>query len=85
MYISVRKGDIAILIGAAAIAAYEKTVADDEDLVSRRVASYKATHPLLTYGIVLITAAHVLELLPEQVDVYHHLMRFMRPKRPPTC
>jgi uncharacterized membrane protein YgdD (TMEM256/DUF423 family) len=78
MKVLVRKGDIAILIGAAAIALYEKTVADDEDLVSRRVAAYKVTHPVLTYGIVLVTAAHVLELIPSRLDPYHRLVRYFR-------
>lgn len=78
MRISVRKGDVAILIGAAAIAVYEKRVEDDEDLISCRVASYKATHPVLTYAVVALTALHVLDLLPVEVDPYHQLVRYFR-------
>lgn len=82
MRVVVRKGDIAILAGAIAIAVYEKRIEDDEDLISRRVLAYKTSHPVLTCSIVLLTTAHLLNVLPEHLDVYHHLMRVFR--SPPT-
>lgn len=73
-----RTGDVAIIVGAAAIAVYEKRVTEDEDLVSCRVAAYKRHHPILTHAVVWITAAHVLELLPGSVDPYHRAVRYFR-------
>ena len=78
MRITARKGDWAILAAAAAIAAYEKLVRDDEDLISCRVAAYKRRAPLATYSVVLITAAHLLELLPEGCDPYRWAVRYFR-------
>lgn len=84
MKVSVRRGDVAILIGAVAIAVYEKTVADDEDLVSYRVAAYKRSHPLLTHAVVLLTAGHLLEFLHPRYDPYHWAMRYVRASKQAT-
>ena len=78
--ITVRTGDIAILVGAAAIAVYEVKVTDDEDLISRRVAAYRR-HPVgrvLADTVILVTAMHLAEVLPEDLDLFHHLMRLFR-------
>ena len=78
--VTVRTGDVAILVGAAAIAVYEVRVADDEDLISRRVAAYRR-HPVgrvLADTAILVTALHLAEVLPEDLDAFHHLMRWLR-------
>ena len=80
MRVTVRTGDVAILVGAAAIAVYEVRVADDEDLISRRVAAYRR-HPVgrvLADTAILVTALHLAEVLPEDLDAFHHLMRWFR-------
>lgn len=78
----VRTGDRAILVGVAAIVAYERCVRDDADLISSRVAAYKARRPVLTTAVVLVTAGHLLEYLPAGVDPYHRLVKWFR--SPPT-
>lgn len=77
-----RTGDRAIIIGAVAIAVYEKCVTDDEDLISRRVAAYR-TRPLgrlITDSVILATALHLMESVSSEWDVYHHAMKYIRCK-----
>lgn len=78
MKVSVRKGDWAIIMGAIAIAVYEKTVADDADLISNRVAVYQQRAPYLTTMVVLVTALHLLSALDPRVDPYHQALRYFR-------
>lgn len=75
-----RTGDRAIVIGCAAICAYEKWVADDEDLISRRVSHYRKTPigRLLTDALVLATAIHLCEIASPEWDVYHYAMTRLR-------
>jgi hypothetical protein len=75
-----RRGDWAVLVGATAIAVYEHRVRDEADLISSRTLAYKATHPLLTYGFIWVTALHLTGDLPPTLDPYHQLLRFFRPK-----
>lgn len=76
--VAMRTGDRAIIIGAVAIAVYEKAVRDDADLISNRVAAYKHRHPWLTIAVVWVTAAHLLEVLPGCVDPYHRAVTYFR-------
>jgi len=76
--IRLRTGDRAIIVGAVAIAVYERVIADDADLISSRVAAYKQHHPVLTLAIVWITAAHLTELLHPSVDPYHQAVKYFR-------
>ena len=73
-----RTGDRAIIVGAVAIAVYERVVRDDADLISNRVAAYKRHHPVLTVAVVWITAAHLLEVLNPAVDPYHQAVKYFR-------
>lgn len=75
-----RTGDYAILVGAAAIAFYEKAVRDDDDLISRRVSAYRTTRHgrVISDAIILATALHLSEQIPEDLDVYCWLMRWVR-------
>ncbi|MCV7434787.1 DUF7427 family protein [Mycolicibacterium bacteremicum] len=75
-----RTGDRAILVGVAAIAAYEKWVRDDDDLISRRVAAYRRTPVgrLLADAVILATAVHLTEACAPEWDVYHHAMARLR-------
>ena len=78
--VTVRTGDVAILVGAAAIAVYEARVADDEDLISRRISAYRR-HPVgrvVADTAILVTAMHLAEVLPEDPDAFHWLMRWLR-------
>jgi hypothetical protein len=78
--VSLRTGDRAILIGAAAIVAYEYKVRDDADLISSRVSAYR-TKPagrILTDAIILATALHLAESVPSEWDIYHQAMKWLR-------
>jgi len=79
---------VAILVGAAAIAVYEVRVADDEDLISRRISAYRR-HPVgrvLADTVIIATAVHLCEYAPSDVDPYHWLMRwFRKPVDTPTA
>lgn len=78
--IRLRTGDVAIIIGAAAIAAYEIVVRDDEDLISRRVSAYRRRRGgrYVADAVILATAIHLLEAAPDDLDVYCWLMRWVR-------
>lgn len=80
-----RTGDWAILAGAAAVAAYERCVRDDADLISNRVAAYRRAAPALTYAVVWITALHLTDNLPPNLDPYHWLVRYFRRRRLDVC
>jgi len=76
-----RTGDRAIIIGALAIAAYEKLVADDADLISSRVSAYRQhmLGRLVTDAVILATALHLAEMYTRpELDIYHYLMRGIR-------
>lgn len=78
--VSLRTGDKAILVGAAAIAYYEYAVRDDADLISSRVSAYR-THRvgrLVTDAVILATALHLMESISSEFDVFHHAMKWVR-------
>lgn len=84
--IRLRVGDAAIITGATLIAAYERLVRDDDDLISHRVSAYRSTPwgRLITDTIILATALHLAESYTRpEYDVYHHLMRWVRRKVTP--
>ena len=75
-----RTGDRAIILGAAAICAYEKLVKDDADLISSRVSAYR-THTmgrLVTDAIILATALHLMESVSSDYDCFHIAMKYLR-------
>jgi hypothetical protein len=78
--VTLRTGDRAILIGAAAIIWYERAVADDADLISSRVSAYRQHLPgrLVTDAVILATALHLAEALSPEWDLYHVAMRWLR-------
>lgn len=77
-----RTGDRAIIIGALAIAAYEKLVADDADLISSRVSAYRQhmLGRLVTDAVILATALHLMETVNSEFDVFHIGMKYLRRK-----
>lgn len=78
--VSLRTGDKAIIAGALAIAAYEKYVHDDADLISSRVSVYR-THVagrLVTDAVILATALHLAEWIRPDWDLYHVGVRYIR-------
>lgn len=82
----VRTGDWAVLALIGAIAAYERFVRDDADLISCRVAVYRR-HPIgriVTDTVIIATALHLCEALDERVDAYHWMIRYMRRAQEPT-
>ena len=81
--VRLRTGDWAIAIGAAAIAAYEVIVRDDEDLISCRVAAYRSTPAgrLCTDAVIAATVVHLCEFVEPRFDIYHYLMRVFRPAK----
>lgn len=76
--IRLRTGDRAIIVGAVAIAVYERVIADDADLISSRVAAYKQHHPWVTTAVVMVTALHLIEALDERIDPYHQAVKYFR-------
>ncbi|MGV0793000.1 DUF7427 family protein [Mycolicibacterium sp. XJ1819] len=79
--VRLRKGDWAWIALAGGIALYEHRVEDDNDLLSRRAAAYRKRMPLTTTAVVLVTAAHLLELLRPERDPYARLVRYVRRRR----
>ena len=59
---------------------YEKLVRDDEDLISRRVACYRRNPVgrVLADTVILVTALHLSEAVPEDLDVFHWGMKYLR-------
>lgn len=82
MRLQLRTGDRAIIVGVAAIAAYEIAVQDDDDLISRRVAAWrrKPLGRVLVDTALLATYLHLTEYAKPEYDVFHHLMGVVRPK-----
>lgn len=75
-----RTGDRAIIVGALAICAYEKLVADDADLISSRVSAYRQhiVGRLVTDAVILATALHLAEWIRPDWDLYHVGVRYIR-------
>lgn len=69
-----RQADYGWLAVAAVVVVAEVTAGPDE-MLSHGAARYKAAHPVLTTAVVLTTAAHLLEWLPDGVDPYHRAFR----------
>lgn len=80
--VSLRTGDKAIICGALAIAGYERFVRDDADLISYRVSAYRKhwLGRLIADTVILTTALHLMESVREDLDPYHHAMRWLRRK-----
>jgi hypothetical protein len=81
-----RQADYGWLAVAAVVVAAEVTAGPGE-MLSHGAARYKAAHPVLTTSVVVVTAAHLLEWLPQNVDPYHctyGLLRFLRQKIHPA-
>jgi hypothetical protein len=56
----------------AMIVGYE-LAAPDNQLLSHAVDRWLQKHPVLTYAAVAVTAAHLVNLMPEAVDPYRHV------------
>ncbi|WP_264923101.1 DUF7427 family protein [Mycobacteroides chelonae] len=69
-----RAADRAWLRLGAEIAAYELTAPPGE-LLSEGVDRYLMRRPWLTRAVVLVVAAHLLNLLPESIDPLHQLAK----------
>ncbi|KWX66544.1 hypothetical protein [Mycobacterium sp. NAZ190054] len=81
--LQLRTGDKAVIALVGGIAVYEKLVRDDEDLISNRVAAYRA-HPVgrvLADAVILATALHLSESVPPELDVFHWAMRYVRRRK----
>ena len=65
-----RRSDYAWMAIGTAVLAYEACT-DYDDLLSCAVDRYLARHPQLTRAVVIVTAAHLLNWLPERIDPYH--------------
>ena len=64
-----RASDKAWLTLAAGVVVYE-IAADDGEMLSHAVDRWLVTHPVVTWTGVLVTAAHLLNLLPPQYDPF---------------
>ncbi len=81
--VKLQTGDVAILTGIAGIVVYERAVANEDDLISRRVSAYRR-HRLARVAVdavVLATALHLTEYVRPEYDVYTYLMRMVRTSR----
>ena len=87
--VQLRTGDRVIIAGALGIAAYEKFVRDDDDLISNRVACYRALKVkardieipvgrIITDAVLLATYLHLTESVSPEWDVYHQAMKIFR-------
>lgn len=79
-------GDWAIVAGVTAVCLYEKLVRNDSDLISNRVSAYRKHRAgrVVADAVILATAIHLMEAVPEDLDLFHHLMRVFRPNNTPT-
>ncbi|USC17052.1 hypothetical protein [Rhodococcus sp. 11-3] len=57
---------------AGGVIAYE-IMADEDQLLSNAVDRWLKSHPLATHVAVVVTAAHLLNLIPERLDPFHHI------------
>lgn len=73
-------GDWAIVAGVTAVCLYEKLVRNDSDLISNRVSAYRKHRAgrVVADAVILATAIHLMEAVPEDLDLFHHLMRLFR-------
>lgn len=79
-----QQSDYGWLAVLGVIVVVEVAGAQREQMLSHATVRYYAAHPVLTTGVVLTTAAHLLGWLPVGVDPYHQtygLLRFLREKR----
>lgn len=79
-------GDWAIVAGVTAVCLYEKLVRNDSDLISNRVSAYRKHRAgrVVADAVILATAIHLMEAVPEDLDAFHWLMRlFRKPVDPP--
>lgn len=72
-----RQGDYGWLALAAGVAVFE-VWAEEDELLSRAAARYKQRAPLTVTGVVLVTAAHLLDWLPHSVDPYSITLAHVR-------
>jgi hypothetical protein len=68
--VKLRHADIAWIILATYVIAYDANCKDGEQL-SHGVDRYLLRRPWLTRAVVLTTSAHLLNLLPRKVDPFH--------------
>ena len=59
---------------ATLVAGYE-FAAPEGQLLSQAVDRWLQRHPVATYAAVAVTAAHLVNLIPERVDPYRHVGR----------
>lgn len=65
-------GERAWLVLAVAVALYEIAAPKDQ-LLSEAVDRWLAKRPWMTRAVVVLTAAHLLNLIPQRVDPFHRL------------
>ena len=80
LVIRMQTGDWAIVAGVTAVCLYEKLVRNDSDLISNRVSAYRKHRAgrVVADAVILATAIHLMEAVPEDLDLFHHLMRLFR-------
>ncbi len=65
----IRPADRAWLALAVGVAAYE-VLAREGEMLSHSYDRWLINHPVLTWSATIVTAAHLLNLLPSQMDPY---------------
>lgn len=62
-----RSSEKAWILLAAVVVVYE-IFAGEGELLSHQVDRWLESHPVITHSIVMVTAAHLLNVLPERID-----------------
>lgn len=70
-----RSSERAWLALGISVAVYE-IISDEDELLSRQVDRWLEANKPLTVAAVLLTAAHLLNLLPDNVDPFHLFSKF---------
>ncbi len=67
------KGEHAWLFVLASVVGYEALAVDGE-LMSETIDKLLVTHPVLTRALIVVVAAHLINLLPQRFDPVHRLV-----------
>ena len=76
-----QQSDYGWLAVLGVVAVVEVVGAERKQMLSHATIRYNTAHPIITTGVVLTTAWHLLGWLPESVDPFHQtygLLRFLR-------
>lgn len=77
LWAEVRPSTKAWLGLVASVTLYD-VLSKDGETMSERYSDFVDEHPALAWGAVAITAAHLLDLIPDSIDPIHNLAKLAR-------